>query len=76
MHVQRFRVEIQATGRSMRSVEFKGTTALEEATAFVDEMKHDPTVVKVSLAKFNGGDWQDVTPAIRCGRRGKWERAK
>jgi hypothetical protein len=69
----RFRVEIRATGRSMRIIEFQGETALAEATAFFDDMKKQADVYELSLAKFVGDDWRDVTPAIRRGRRGKWE---
>jgi hypothetical protein len=75
MDAQRFRVEIRATGRSMRSIEFEGDGALADATAFFDEMKQDADVYELSLAKFKGGDGHDMSPAIRRGRRGKWEAA-
>jgi hypothetical protein len=76
MDAQRFRVEIRATGRSMRFIEFQGDTDLAEATAFFDDMKKQADVYELSLAKFVGDDWLDVTPAIRRGRRGKWEVAE
>lgn len=75
MDVPRVRVKIQAKGKSIRSVEFRGAGALEEATAFFDDMKHDAAVFELSLAKFNGDDWQVVIEPIRRGRRGKWEAA-